>query len=334
MVLALIRTLDHGFQMADIFVSYSHADRIKVASLVRALEARGWTTWSDRELIPGEVWHPTIRAELQSAGCVLVCWSASSIGSALVKEEAGIALAHEKLLPVSLDKTAPPKQFGSIETLDLSRWLGSDNDPNFTLLCSGIDRLLGHRETAAPQSLDKLSKNRSGIRYWGIMIGGTFFGVASGVIAKPLTAAAVLIVLSIVGFGGYVTYTSRQNSSQPLKPPPAVYTSTVEPLGRLRADPGQVSVSGIGSGAFMANQLHIAHSAGIMGAGIIAGGLYGCSVDSVTSDGVFSLASLAVGPCMSVPTLLKPVESYAQVVTDLAARGWIDPPRNLARSHV
>jgi hypothetical protein len=103
---------------------------------------------------------------------------------------------------------------------------------------------------------------------------------------------------------------------------------------RLPADPGQVSVSGIGSGAFTANQLHIAHSAGIMGAGIIAGGLYGCAVDSVTSDGVFSLASLAVGPCMSVPTLLKRVGFYAQVVADLAAQGWIDPPSNLARSHV
>src|SRR4029077_1519958 len=103
-----------------------------------------------------------------------------------------------------------------------------------------------------------------------------------------------------------------------------------EPLGRLPADPGQVSVSGISSGAFMANQLHIAHSAGIMGAGIVAGGLYGCAVDSVTSDGVFALASLAVGPCMSVPTLLRPIAFYAQVVADLAAQGWIDPPSNLA----
>jgi poly(3-hydroxybutyrate) depolymerase len=110
--------------------------------------------------------------------------------------------------------------------------------------------------------------------------------------------------------------------------------SAAEPLGRFPADPAQVSVSGISSGAFMANQLHIAHSAGIMGAGIIAGGLYGCAVDSVTGDGVFSLASLAVGPCMSVPTLLKRVAFYAQVVADLAAQGWIDPPSNLARSHV
>ena len=37
---------------------------------------------------------------------------------------------------------------------------------------------------------------------------------------------------------------------------------------------------------------------------------------------------------MSVPTLLQPAAFYAQVVADLAAQGWIDPPSNLARSHV
>jgi poly(3-hydroxybutyrate) depolymerase len=107
-----------------------------------------------------------------------------------------------------------------------------------------------------------------------------------------------------------------------------------DPLPRFPVDPQQVSVSGISSGAFMANQLHVAHSAGIVGAGIVAGGLYGCAVDSVSGDGVAGLASLAVGPCMSTPGLLKPVDSYARLVADLAARGWIDPPANLARSRV
>ena len=55
--------------------------------------------------------------------------------------------------------------------------------------------------------------------------------------------------------------------------------SAAGPARTLPADPGQVSVAGISSGAFMANQLHIAHSAGIMGAGIVAGGPFGCAVD-------------------------------------------------------
>ncbi len=112
------------------------------------------------------------------------------------------------------------------------------------------------------------------------------------------------------------------------------HASAADPLGRFPADPAQVSVAGISSGAFMANQLHVAHSAGLVGAGIVAGGPFGCAVDRVTSDGVSALASLAIGPCMSVPTLLKPVASYARIVADLAAKGWIDPPGNLARSRV
>jgi poly(3-hydroxybutyrate) depolymerase len=107
-----------------------------------------------------------------------------------------------------------------------------------------------------------------------------------------------------------------------------------DPLGRLPVDPTQVSVSGISSGAFMANQLHIAHSAGIIGAGMIAGGLYGCAVDHQIEDGVYALATLAVGPCMSVPALLPSVDSYVQLTADLAAKGWIDPPSNITHSQV
>jgi poly(3-hydroxybutyrate) depolymerase len=106
------------------------------------------------------------------------------------------------------------------------------------------------------------------------------------------------------------------------------------PLGRYPVDPTQVSVSGISSGAFMANQLHIAHSAGIMGAAMVAGGLYGCPVLAVQQDGVYALASQAVGACMSLPSLLNSVDGYKQTVSELAARGWIDPPSNLAHGRV
>lgn len=44
-----------------------------------------------------------------------------------------------------------------------------------------------------------------------------------------------------------------------------------ERLGGYPVDPAQASVSGISSGAFMANQLHVGHSADIMGAAMIAG---------------------------------------------------------------
>ncbi|MCO6418067.1 PHB depolymerase family esterase [Siccirubricoccus sp. KC 17139] len=103
------------------------------------------------------------------------------------------------------------------------------------------------------------------------------------------------------------------------------------PLPRLGADAAQVTVSGLSSGAFMAAQLHIAHAQGIAGAAIIAGGLYGCAVESLDSRGVLrSLAALAIGPCMSQPAGLRPAEAYADLARRLAAAGRIDPLAALA----
>lgn len=114
----------------------------------------------------------------------------------------------------------------------------------------------------------------------------------------------------------------------------AATAAAAERLGRYPVDEAQISVSGISSGAFMANQLHIAHSSRIMGAGLIAGGLYGCAVERVGRDGVRAFAGLATGPCMSAPRLLRPVDAYARQVRLFAERGWIDPPDNLARGRL
>src|SRR6266850_4113649 len=67
-----------------------------------------------------------------------------------------------------------------------------------------------------------------------------------------------------------------------------------EPLPALGADAGNVTVSGLSSGGFMAVQLHVAHSAIVKGAGVVAGGPYYCAQGSVwtayyncTDPGIF-----------------------------------------------
>lgn len=55
-----------------------------------------------------------------------------------------------------------------------------------------------------------------------------------------------------------------------------------EPLKGYNVKPGETTVSGLSSGAFMAHQLHIAHSDIIQGAGIFAGGPYYCADGSQT----------------------------------------------------
>ena len=53
--------------MADIFVSYSRTDKARVAPLIAALEAQGWSVWWDPEITPGEEFDAMIGAELEAA---------------------------------------------------------------------------------------------------------------------------------------------------------------------------------------------------------------------------------------------------------------------------
>ena len=72
------------------------------------------------------------------------------------------------------------------------------------------------------------------------------------------------LVLALVV--GCLTTTATVTTSQP--PPP--------PLPQLRADPQQVSVSGISSGADFAVYFSVAHSASVHGAAVFAGNVYRC----------------------------------------------------------
>lgn len=108
-----------------------------------------------------------------------------------------------------------------------------------------------------------------------------------------------------------------------------------ETLGSYPVDPAKVSISGISSGAFMANQFHLAHSNLIMGAGIIAGGLYGCAIRAVDDNGQpSSLASIATSACMTTPGMLRPAATYAARAQGFAERGTIDPLSGLRGDRV
>src|SRR5262245_14153319 len=74
-------------------------------------------------------------------------------------------------------------------------------------------------------------------------------------------------------------------------------------LPALGARIAMTSVSGLSSGAYMAGQFQIAHSSIVMGAGIIAGGPYGCAesvfADSMPGPGTaFLNLSKAINGCM------------------------------------
>ena len=92
------RILDHG--MADIFVSYSRSDKTRVAPLVAAIKAKGWSVWWDPSIAAGQQFDDQIEAELLAASAVLVVWTPASVLSRWVRGEARDAAERDILVPV------------------------------------------------------------------------------------------------------------------------------------------------------------------------------------------------------------------------------------------
>ncbi len=103
--------------MADIFISYSKKHDRLTKELARDLEAEGYTTWWDTNLLPDDGFFPeTIRTQIAAAKAVIVIWAEHSVTSRWVWSEASEGDAHGKLLQVreeTLDPRKVPMPFTS-----------------------------------------------------------------------------------------------------------------------------------------------------------------------------------------------------------------------------
>lgn len=86
----------------------------------------------------------------------------------------------------------------------------------------------------------------------------------------------------------------------------------------------QFSVSGISSGASFAHQIHVAYSSSVIGAGIISGDVYYCSMGSYARWAT----------ACSVNAFLINTPSNIQAAMNNAAQGLIDSTENLKNSNV
>jgi poly(3-hydroxybutyrate) depolymerase len=97
----------------------------------------------------------------------------------------------------------------------------------------------------------------------------------------------------------------------------------MEPSAAFNLDRERITVSGISSGAYMAGQLHVAHSATFRGAALLAGGPYYCAEGSLQKG---------LGPCIKGgDTGIDALASYA---AEMASSGQIDALENLADDKV
>ncbi len=128
--------------MADLFVSYSRADKPRAAEIVSWLEGHGWDVFWDQETRAGALWPKVLEDELNSARCLIALWTTTSIDSRWVRIEAYEALQSEKLVPVLLDKVRPPLEFRQTQMFDLVGWNGDRDDPRLTHLLADLTALL------------------------------------------------------------------------------------------------------------------------------------------------------------------------------------------------
>jgi adenylate cyclase len=108
--------------MADVFVSYSRSDKTRVAPLVAAIEAKGWSVWWDPAIDAGQQFDDQIDAELQAASAVLVVWTPTSVASRWVRGEARDAAERGILVPARFEDARLPIDVRAIQTTDLDKW--------------------------------------------------------------------------------------------------------------------------------------------------------------------------------------------------------------------
>ncbi len=131
--------------MADVFISYAHADRERVARLVGAIEALGVDCWGDQRIEPGAAFSDEIQRELHACAAHVVCWSSAAVASQWVLGEAEIGRQRGLLAPVRFEDCAIPPPFNMIHAEDLSDFDPATPHDGFRKLLATIGARLGRR---------------------------------------------------------------------------------------------------------------------------------------------------------------------------------------------
>jgi adenylate cyclase len=131
--------------MADVFVSYARSDKARVAPLVAAIEAQGWSVWWDPEIDAGQQFDDQIEEELKAAKAVLVVWTPSSVVSRWVRGEAREAADRGTLVPARFDGARLPMDVRAIHTTDLDGWGENANSPQFQALLRALSTMVARQ---------------------------------------------------------------------------------------------------------------------------------------------------------------------------------------------
>ncbi|MBI1402234.1 MAG: TIR domain-containing protein [Porphyrobacter sp.] len=131
-----------------VFVSYSRGDLEAARPVIALLESAGLDVWWDGRLEGGENYLAITEHALETADCVVVLWSQTSVASTWVRDEAQRGRERGCLVPLSLDGTMAPLGFRQIQLLDISGWKGRADAPEAQRILTAVQARLD--EPGAP----------------------------------------------------------------------------------------------------------------------------------------------------------------------------------------
>ncbi len=137
--------------MADVFISYARSDKARVAPLVAAIEAQGWSVWWDPAMDPGQEFDRQIAAELKAAAAVLVVWTPASVESRWVRGEAREGADRGILVPLRFEGANLPIDVRALHTTDFDDWNEDPQSPQGREVLRALGAILARQGTSKPE---------------------------------------------------------------------------------------------------------------------------------------------------------------------------------------
>lgn len=191
-----------------LFVSYSRGDLDRARPVIDLLDAAGFDVWWDGRLEGGENFLQTTETALETAACVVVLWSATSVASHWVRDEAQRGRERGCLVPLTIDGTMAPLGFRQFQLLDISGWDGKPASPEAARILVAVRAKLGGDQTPAGAPLAAAAsvapaRPALALSRRGMLAGGAGVAVAAGglgawqfgLLGSPASAAISMVVM-------------------------------------------------------------------------------------------------------------------------------------------
>ena len=191
-----------------LFVSYSRGDLDRARPVIDLLDAAGFDVWWDGRLEGGENFLQTTETALETAACVVVLWSATSVASHWVRDEAQRGRERGCLVPLTIDGTMAPLGFRQFQLLDISGWDGKPASPEAARILVAVRAKLGGDQTPAGAPLAAAASVAPArpvlaLSRRGMLAGGAGVAVAAGglgawqfgLLGSPASAAISMVVM-------------------------------------------------------------------------------------------------------------------------------------------